>query len=71
MKGSIVVCTRGAPDGGFLKAIREVTEMKHCRDSIARVSAPSGAFKPSAGIARGHMAAEILQAAAAFCKRSG
>ncbi len=61
--------THGAPSGDFLKAIRAVTEKKHCRE-IGEYHCQGfdtfGPFKLVGGIAKGHPTDEEIKGAAAF-----
>ena len=63
------IYTHGAPKGGFLKGIRDVTEKKHCRKIGAYHCLgfdTFGPFKLVGGIAKGHPAEEEVEAAVKF-----
>ena len=56
-KAVFYIYTHGAPVGGFLKAIREIAEKKHCRELGAYHCLgydTFGPFKLVGGIAKGH-----------------
>ena len=56
-KGVFLICTHGAPKGGFLKDIRDITKKKNCRE-LSRYHCLGfdtfGPFKLVGGIAKGH-----------------
>ena len=61
--------THGAPVGGFLKSIREITEKKRCRElgSYHCLGYDTfGPFKMVGGIAKGHPNVEEIAAAVRF-----
>lgn len=70
-KDVFFVYTHGAPKGGFLTAIRSVTEKKHCRELGAYHCLgfdTFGPFKLVGGIAKGHPTEEEIKGAVAFYK---
>ena len=71
-KDVFYIYTHGAPVGGFLKAIREITEKKRCRElgSYHCLGYDTfGPFKLVGGIAKGHPTEEEIKAAVAFYQK--
>ena len=68
-KDVFFIYTHGAPKGGFLKGIREVTRKKHCRE-IGKYHCLGydtfGPFKLIGGIAKGHPNEKEIAAAVSF-----
>ena len=65
------IYTHGAPKGGFLKGIQEVTRQKHCKELGAYHCLgfdTFGPFKLVGGIAKGHPTKEEIDAAVKFYK---
>ncbi len=63
------IYTHGAPSGGFLKGIREITEKKHCRELGAyrcQGFDTFGPFRLVGGIAKGHPTEAEIAAAVEF-----
>ena len=70
-KDVFFIYTHGAPKGGFLTAIRSVTEKKHCRElgSYHCLGFDTfGPFKLVGGIAKGHPTEEEIAGAVKFYK---
>ena len=68
-KDVFFIYTHGAPVGGFLKGIREITEKKHCREMGSYHCLgfdPFGPFKLVGGIAKGHPTEEEIAGAVKF-----
>ena len=68
-KDVFFIYTHGAPVGGFLKGIREITEKKHCREmgSYHCLGFDTfGPFKLVGGIAKGHPTEEEIAGAVKF-----
>ena len=68
-KDVFFIYTHGAPVGGFLKGIREITEKKKCRELGAYHCLgfdTFGPFKLVGGIAKGHPTDEEIAAAVSF-----
>jgi flavodoxin len=66
------IYTHGAPTGGFLKGIREITGRKHCKelgDYRCQGFDTFGPFKLVGGIAKGHPTKEEIDAAVKFFQR--
>ena len=63
------IYTHGAPTGGFLKGIREITGRKHCKE-LGEYRCQGfdtfGPFKLVGGIAKGHPTKEEIDAAVKF-----
>ena len=63
------IYTHGAPTGGFLKGIREITGRKHCKE-LGEYRCQGfdtfGPFKRVGGIAKGHPTKEEIDAAVKF-----
>ena len=63
------IYTHGAPTGGFLKEIREITGRKHCKE-LGEYRCQGfdtfGPFKLVGGIAKGHPTKEEIDAAVKF-----
>ena len=63
------IYTHGAPVGGFLKAIRTITEKKHCRELGAyhcQGYDTFGPFKLVGGLAKGHPTEDEIKEAVEF-----
>lgn len=70
-KDVFFIYTHGAPKGGFLTAIRSVTEKKHCRElgSYHCLGFDTfGPFKLVGGIAKGHPTDDEIAGAVKFYK---
>lgn len=70
-KDVFFIYTHGAPKGGFLTAIRSVTEKKHCRELGAYHCLgfdTFGPFKLVGGIAKGHPTEDEIKGAVKFYK---
>lgn len=73
-KDVFFIYTHGAPVGGFLKGIREITEKKHCRElGVYHCLGfdTFGPFRLLGGIARGHPSEEEIAGAVQFYQRLG
>ena len=71
-KDVFFIYTHGAPKGGFLTAIRSVTEKKHCRElgSYHCLGFDTfGPFKLVGGIAKGHPTEDEIKGAVEFYQR--
>ena len=71
-KGVFFIYTHGAPKGGFLKAIRSVTEKKHCWElgSYHCLGYDTfGPFKLVGGIAKEHPTGDEINGAVEFYKK--
>ena len=68
------IYTHGAPKGDFLKAIREITSEKNCRE-IGQYRCQGfdtfGPFKLVGGIAKGHPTEEEIRGASSFYRKLG
>ena len=68
-KDVFYIYTHGAPKGGFLKAMREIADKKHCRE-IGEYRCQGfdtfGPFKLVGGIAKGHPTEEEIKGAVTF-----
>ena len=68
-KSVFFIYTHGAPTGGFLKGIREITGRKHCKE-LGEYRCQGfdtfGPFKLVGGIAKGHPTKEEIDAAVKF-----
>ena len=68
-KDVFYIYTHGAPKGDFLKAIREITMKKHCRE-IGEYRCQGfdtfGPFKLVGGIAKGHPTEEEIEGAVTY-----
>ena len=66
------IYTHGAPTGGFLKGIREITGRKHCKE-LGEYRCQGfdtfGPFKLVGGIAKGHPTKQEIDAAVKFYQR--
>lgn len=71
-KDVFFIYTHGAPKGGFLTAIRSVTEKKHCRELGAYHCLgfdTFGPFKLVGGIAKDHPTEEEIKGAVEFYQK--
>ena len=70
-KDVFYVYTHGAPKGDFLKAMREITDKKHCKE-LGEYRCQGydtfGPFKLVGGIAKGHPTEEEIKDGVAFYK---
>ena len=68
-KDVFYIYTHGAPEGDFLKAMREIADKKHCRE-IGEYRCQGfdtfGPFKLVGGIAKGHPTEEEIKGAVMF-----
>ena len=71
-KSVFFIYTHGAPTGGFLKGIREITGRKHCKE-LGEYRCQGfdtfGPFKLVGGIAKGHPTKQEIDAAVKFYQR--
>lgn len=68
-KAVFYLYTHGAPNGNFLKGMREIAEQKHCRElGVYHCLGYDtfGPFKLLGGIAKGHPTEEEIRAAVRF-----